>query len=79
VAHCPLCRRRALTPPSFEAHVEDEDVEREEEEGVGEGVQGIDDISDYGLLARQVERGDGGVGGRGEGIKGGGRIVVHFL
>ena len=55
VAHCCPCRHRALTPPLLETHEDDEDVERDEEQKVAEGVDGVDDIAGNGVLAFEAE------------------------
>ena len=51
VACCCPCWYRALMPPLLETHVEDEDVEWEEEDEVDEGVGGVHDMAGKGVMA----------------------------
>ncbi len=74
------CRHRARMPPSLESHVEDEDVERQEEE-VDEGVDSINDFAGYEFQAFYIHRRVRGVeGGRFKrGVEGGRRVGGHDL
>lgn len=72
---------RALTPPSLDTHVENEDVEREEKEDVddGEGDEAV--LSSSGKVTMYVDREVGGGEGRkAEGhIEGGEGVDRHGL